>query len=218
MRRIYAISDGRFQTNNKIDKTLVSLLNKENPKIVLLPMALELPSFPETSLKSWVDQFQKRYGEELGCQTDVIYTNDNPSEEMIREKILSADAVYVGPGHVPTMLDKMKQFGFDKILREGYEKGIVMAGMSAGAMCWFEPYLRFAKSKFHPHYQGYERINDGYAAKDPTATLFVDERIGQVVKLDQTADVYLFKTVDGVRKRITINSPSEANTVNTINQ
>ena len=212
MRRIYAISDGRFQEDKKIDQTLVRLLNKENPKILFLPMALEIPTYRVESLNRFVDQFQKRY-QELGCQVDVLFTRDNPSKEEVHKKVLSSDAVYVGPGHVPAMMMKMAEFGFDEALKEAYEKGVVMAGMSAGAMCWFEPYLGFIKDRFIPHYQGveFEPIKSGYAANDPTATLFVNERVGQIVKLDPQTNVYQFKLVDGVRKRIRLVSPDSQN-------
>lgn len=208
MRRIYAISDGSFQEDKKIDQTLVHLLNKENPKILFLPMPLEMPDYPVKALNNFVVQFQKRY-QDLGCQVDVLFTRDNPTKEQVRGKVLSADAVYVGPGHVPTMMNKMKEFGFDEVLKEAYEKGTMMAGMSAGAMCWFEPYLGFVKEPFYPHYQGYERIENGYAATDPSATLFVDERVGQIVKLIPQANVYQFKMIDGVRKRIRFTSPDD---------
>lgn len=208
MRRIYAISDGSFQEDKKIDQTLVHLLNKENPKILFLPMPLEMPDYPVKALNNFVVQFQKRY-QDLGCQVDVLFTRDNPTKEQVRGKVLSADAVYVGPGHVPTMMNKMKEFGFDEVLKEAYEKGTMMAGMSAGAMCWFEPYLGFVKEPFYPHYQGYERIENGYAATDPSATLFVDERVGQIVKLIPQTNVYQFKMIDGVRKRICFTSPDD---------
>ena len=202
MRRIYAISDGCFQEDKKIDQTLVRLLNKEKPRILFLPMPLEIPEYPIASFNQFVNQFHKRYRDELGCQTDVILTRDNPlSKEVIREKVLSSDAVYVGPGHVPTMMDKMKQFGFDEVLKEAYEKGIMMAGMSAGAMCWFWPQLGFIKSRFYPHYQTYDCVPDGYAANDPSATLFIDERVGQFVKLHPTTNLYKLETIDGVQKR-----------------
>ena len=202
MRRIYAISDGCFQEDKKIDQTLVRLLNKERPRILFLPMALEIPEYPIANFNQFVNQFHKRYGEELGCQTDVILTRDNaPSKELIREKVLSSDAVYVGPGHVPTMMTKMRQFGFDEVLKEAYEKGVVMAGMSAGAMCWFWPQLGFINSRFYPHYQEYDRVPDGYAANDPSATLFIDERVGQFVKLNPNTNLYILKTIDGVQKK-----------------
>lgn len=102
MRRIYAISDGSFQEDKKIDQTLVHLLNKENPKILFLPMPLEMPDYPVKALNNFVVQFQKRY-QDLGCQVDVLFTRDNPTKEQVRGKVLSADAVYVGPGHVPTI-------------------------------------------------------------------------------------------------------------------
>ena len=197
----------------KIDQTLVRLLNKERPKILFLPIPLEIPEYPISHFNQFVNQFHKRYREELGCQTDVIFTRDNPpSKEIIREKILSSDAVYVGPGDPSAMMRKMKQFGFDEVLKEAYEKGIMMAGMSAGAVCWFWPHLGFIKSRFYPHYHAYDGVPDGYAANDPSATLFIDERVGQFVKLNSNTNLYILETIDGIQKKTIFPSLNHQNT------
>ena len=55
------------------------------------------------------------------------------------KKLISAqDIIFVGGGNTMSMLGVWKQWGLDKILRQAYNKGTVMSGVSAGAICWFE--------------------------------------------------------------------------------
>ena len=53
----------------------------------------------------------------------------------------AADLVYVGGGNTVAMLAVWREFGFDRALREAWEGGTVLAGISAGANCWFEHYV-----------------------------------------------------------------------------
>ncbi|MFS0918916.1 Type 1 glutamine amidotransferase-like domain-containing protein [Brevibacillus sp. 179-C 1.1 NHS] len=48
------------------------------------------------------------------------------------------DVIYVGGGNTQYMLEKWRAMNFDAVLKEAYEKGTLLAGISAGAMCWFE--------------------------------------------------------------------------------
>jgi dipeptidase E len=52
-----------------------------------------------------------------------------------------ADLIYVGGGNTPAMLAVWREFGFERALRDAYEQGTVLAGISAGANCWFEHYV-----------------------------------------------------------------------------
>ena len=58
-----------------------------------------------------------------------------------RQAVLDADLVYVGGGNTPAMLAVWREFGFEHALRAAYEAGTVLAGISAGANCWFEQYI-----------------------------------------------------------------------------
>lgn len=53
----------------------------------------------------------------------------------------AADLVFVGGGNTVAMLAVWREFGFDRALREAWEGGTVLAGISAGANCWFEHYV-----------------------------------------------------------------------------
>jgi dipeptidase E len=55
--------------------------------------------------------------------------------------VLDADLIYVGGGNTVAMLAVWREFDFVRSLREAYEQGTVLAGISAGANCWFERYV-----------------------------------------------------------------------------
>ena len=56
----------------------------------------------------------------------------------LREHLLAQDIIYVGGGSMINLLALWRAHGLDEILREAWQAGIVLAGLSAGSMCWFE--------------------------------------------------------------------------------
>ena len=56
-------------------------------------------------------------------------------------EVQTADLVYVGGGNTVAMLAVWREFGFDGALRRAWESGTALAGISAGANCWFEHYV-----------------------------------------------------------------------------
>ena len=56
----------------------------------------------------------------------------------LRDHLLAQDVIYVGGGNTLNMLAIWRAHGVDAILREAWAAGIVLAGLSAGALCWFE--------------------------------------------------------------------------------
>jgi dipeptidase E len=56
----------------------------------------------------------------------------------IRELTLSHDAVLVTGGNTANALSVWRTHGFDQLLREAWEEGVLLTGWSAGAICWFE--------------------------------------------------------------------------------
>ena len=55
-----------------------------------------------------------------------------------REHLLRQDVIYVGGGSMRNMLAVWREHSVDEIMRAAWERGIVLAGLSAGAMCWFD--------------------------------------------------------------------------------
>ena len=56
----------------------------------------------------------------------------------MEDKIFKQDIIYVGGGNTKSMIAVWKEWNLHSLLRKAYENGIVMSGVSAGAICWFE--------------------------------------------------------------------------------
>jgi len=123
--------------------------------------------------------------------------------------LLDQDVIYVGGGNTANMLAIWRVHGVDRALREAWERGIVLAGWSAGGICWFEggltdsfgpglaplrDGLKFLKGSFCPHYDsessrrpryeetvGSGQLPDGYAADDGVGLLFRGRDLAEVV-------------------------------------
>jgi dipeptidase E len=122
--------------------------------------------------------------------------------------LLDQDAVYVGGGNTANMLAIWRVHGLDRILRRAWDDGIVLAGRSAGSICWFEggttdsfggldalpDGLGFLPGSHSPHYDGepgrrptYQRLvasgelPPGYAADDGAALVFRGTELAEVV-------------------------------------
>jgi peptidase E len=52
--------------------------------------------------------------------------------------VLDQDVIYVGGGNTANMLAIWRLHGVDRALRRAWEAGVVMTGLSAGSICWFE--------------------------------------------------------------------------------
>ena len=97
--------------------------------------------------------------------------------ENARERVLEHDVVLVPGGNTANMLAIWRVHGFDAVLREAWENGVVLAGWSAGAICWFEAgvtdsfgpqlagmeCLGFLPGSACPHYDGEELRRPRYA-------------------------------------------------------
>ncbi len=59
----------------------------------------------------------------------------------LRDYLLAQDVIYVGGGNTKSMLGVWREWGLPERLREAWEAGVVLAGVSAGAVCWFEAAL-----------------------------------------------------------------------------
>ncbi|WP_238655456.1 peptidase E [Paenibacillus piscarius] len=115
-----------------IDQTIVDLTNKRNPKALFIPTA-------SMDAQGYCDSFQFVYGDRLGCEVKyLLLTTNTYAPEEIEEMILSADLIYVGGGNTRMMLDIWREHGVDTVLKQAYASGVVLSGMSAGSICWYE--------------------------------------------------------------------------------
>jgi dipeptidase E len=132
MGKIVAVGGGDWQNLEtlEIDREIKNLA-EEPEKALLIPTAME-------DSEEYQKNFEKLYGEELGLEIDSLLLYGDPSEEEINRKFEWADIIYVSGGNTKAMIEKWKETGVDDLLREAYENGTVMSGLSAGAICWFE--------------------------------------------------------------------------------
>lgn len=133
MSTIVAIGGGELKDLETlpIDRYIVKLCRKKRPK------ALFIPTASNDALGYW-ETFQDVYGKRLGCETDALFLiREKLSKKEIEAKILSSDIVYVGGGNTLRMLRIWRKMGVDKVLRKAYKQGVILAGLSAGAICWF---------------------------------------------------------------------------------
>lgn len=132
MGKIIAVGGGRYDDGEirNILEYIASCANKENPKVLFLPTA----GFDDIE----GDEHIRDIFLGCGCSFDYLFLTDKAlTKDSIREKILSSDVIYVGGGNVEFMMNIWNETGASDILREAYEKGIIMSGYSAGAVCWF---------------------------------------------------------------------------------
>lgn len=135
-RRIVAIGGGGFLMDDPSglqERYVVSLCRTPQPRVLFLGTASG--DSERAQLK-----FMKAFTA-LGC---IAHTLPFFPFEMKRDyaaEVRAADLIYVGGGNTPAMLAVWREFGFDQALRAAYEAGTVLAGISAGANCWFDNYI-----------------------------------------------------------------------------
>jgi dipeptidase E len=145
-RTIVAIGGGEIRTRGTaaIDREIIRLTNKKSPKLLFIPTA------SSDSERYW-KHVQEYFGKFLKCKTDVLFLiKERPSREQIRNKILSADIIYVGGGNTLLMMRLWRRLGVDKLLVQAYGNGTVLSGISAGSICWFDSGHSDSMSFYNP--------------------------------------------------------------------
>ncbi|MDA9867459.1 peptidase E [Gammaproteobacteria bacterium] len=131
MKQIIAIGGGGFGRvikDLKIERYITAQSSKKSPKICFIPTATgDDPSY--------IKNFYKAF-DSLGCKTSHIDFFKRTID--LKPHILDQDIIYVGGGNTKSMLAVWREWGLDEILKEAYKKNIIMSGVSAGAICWFE--------------------------------------------------------------------------------
>jgi dipeptidase E len=165
------------------------LLELAGPRVLFLPTAVGDADWA-------LVRFYERFGSRAQASHAVFHSWPRSD---LREHVLGQDALYVHGGNTANMLAIWRAHGFDRLLREAWESGVVLAGWSAGMICWFEAGvtdsfgpelagmqdgLGFLPGSACPHYDGEERrrpvytglVRDGFpagvAADDGVALLY----------------------------------------------
>ncbi len=187
--------------NPLLDDYVLALSRKEGrrPRVCFLPSA-------SGDADHYIVRFYRAFPAGRCEASHISLFRREQGPEDLREHLLSQDLIYVGGGSVISLLGAWRAHGIDEILREAWEAGIVLCGLSAGSLCWFEE----AVSGFHgapkrleglgvlpfsncvhyerggPRRESYHRflregMCGGYAAEDGAALHFVDAELSRVV-------------------------------------
>ncbi len=131
--KIVAIGGGEIRNSETldIDRQIMELTGKSKPKALFIPTASGDPD-------GYIESFEKIYGEKLGCETRCLKLIQNPpGYEEMSALTLDSDLIYVGGGNTYRMMKIWRRLGLDHVLQEAASRGIVLSGLSAGAICWF---------------------------------------------------------------------------------
>lgn len=159
--QIIAMGGGGFTMepdNPKLDHYVLAAAGRPEPAVCFLPTAA---GDDERYVAAFYEAF-----EELACQPSHFLFFSRVGD--LREHLLAQDVIYVGGGNTKTMLGVWREYGLPEVLREAWQAGVVLAGVSAGALCWFEQGLTdsyahgmtvlealgFLPGSFCPHYDG----------------------------------------------------------------
>lgn len=116
------------------DKEIIKLTNKSNPNFLFLAHAM---CFSKEIQDSYYETMKKIYGDKFGCNCKHLSVDDLYNKELVSELVEWADIIYEGGGDTFSMIKLWKDTGFDIILKEAWNNGKVICGISAGAVCWF---------------------------------------------------------------------------------
>ena len=206
-RHIVAIGGGALDAERGILREILDLTGVSRPRVCYLPTATG-------DHPSWIVGFYTRMRGDVRATHLPLFER---TREDVREVLLDQDAILVAGGNTANLLAIWRIHGVDVALREAWERGVVLAGGSAGANCWFEASttdsfgpdleplrdgLGFLEGSFCPHYDAeaqrrplYMRLVGegfpaGYAATDDAAAHFVGTTFERSIAQRDDARVY----------------------------
>lgn len=207
-RHIVAMGGGSFSMepdNPLLDDFVLSLAPRKPARICFIPTA-------SADSPGYVVKFYRAFTGRAVPSDLTLFDSSQlprrpPTTADLADYVLSHDAIYVGGGSTANLLALWRAHGLDVVLRRAWEQGIVLCGVSAGMICWFEASLTdsfggvaplrdglgFLRGSACPHYDGeplrrprYGQLiasgfPAGFAADDGAALHFVGEELAEVV-------------------------------------
>ena len=202
-RHIVAMGGGGFSMeprNPRLDDFVLSVARrKRRPRVCFVGTA-------SGDSDSYIRRFHEAFPPSRAAATHLTFFERSVRD--LRSFVMDQDVIYVGGGSSANLLAVWRLHGLDKALRAAWHAGVVLAGISAGAICWFEdgqtdsfglPYralndgLGFVRGACCPHYDGEKErrpallrlIRRGFpptlALDDGAAAHFVGTRLMEVV-------------------------------------
>jgi dipeptidase E len=211
-KKIIAIGGGGFthESDDTLDQFFLDQCSKKKIKL----------GFLATASKDDIKKISLFYKKFENKNLELSHFNLTQKIDGFSSWILNKDIIYVGGGNTSFMLDIWRKNSLDKIFEKAYENGIVLAGVSAGAGCWFDwilsdsvgPGLKPLKGislisgSCTPHSSEEKRINQfelnikngelppGLAIDDGVAVLFIDGKPSEVYSSRKNHKAYFIDT------------------------
>jgi dipeptidase E len=133
-RSIFVMGGGGFTmepANPLLDDYVLSLSAKQEPRILFLPTA-------SGDTTGQINAFKSRFGGRTCVSESLSLFRLREIDRPLEELVLDQDILYVGGGSMRNLLAIWRAHELDTLLTEAWKRGIVLAGLSAGAMCWFQ--------------------------------------------------------------------------------
>jgi dipeptidase E len=209
-RQIIAMGGGGFSMepeNSALDRYVLAQARRANPSVCFIATA-------GGDSDSYIARFYTAFTK-LRCRPTHLKLFARTPD--LRALIAAQDVIYVGGGNTKSMLAVWREWQLPQLLRRAWSNGTVLAGISAGAICWFEagltdswadrlavlPCLGFLPGANCPHYDGEtERrpalhrllsrgaVQPTLALDDGAAAHFVGRRLARVVTSRPAAGAY----------------------------
>jgi dipeptidase E len=133
LKGFFAGSGSDSMSNPYMARSVVDLTERSPRDVSLLYIgtaSYDIPKFRKNQTNAFID---------LGCDvTSLDVANQRPDQDEMEEAVDNADIILVSGGNTLYALDRWRYLGLDEMLRTAAERGTVMAGGSAGAICWFD--------------------------------------------------------------------------------
>lgn len=136
---IIAIGGGEIKTKQtlEIDRFVVDYVKRRIPEDKR-PTGLFVGTASHDSMP-YFNSFRKTYTSVLGVKADCALSVYGEMDfDHIKEKFLKADFIYVGGGDTKFLMTKWRESGIYDLVKDAYDRGVVIVGLSAGAICWFK--------------------------------------------------------------------------------
>ncbi len=210
-KQVIAMGGGGFSMepgNKRLDQYILNQSNKKKPRICLIPTA-------SGDSKGYIKRFYNCFSK-MNCAPTHL-SLFKPNFDNLESFILNQDIIYVGGGNTRNLLLLWKDWELDKILKKAYKKGVILTGLSAGSICWFEDgitdplnaplyklnCLGIIKGSHCPHYDGEAKrrpayhlliksgkAKPGFAMDDGAAIHFFDGKVKHAISSRKKAKAY----------------------------
>ena len=132
-RQIVTFGGGGFSMeagNPLLDEFVLQLTGRPHPRVCFLPQA-------SGDADHYIVRFYRAFSADRCLPSHLSLFRRLRSPHEPRRHLLDQDLIYVGGGSVRSLLGVWRAHGIDRILREAWDRGVVLCGLSAGSLCWF---------------------------------------------------------------------------------